>query len=333
MTANREIHLKSHVAAEPAESDFALAETALPDLGEGQVLVRNTWMSVDPYMRGRMRADSHPAPAYALGEVLDGPAVGEVVASRSEAVPVGASVFHFKGWREHAVLDAAEAVVVDTGLAPQEAYLGPLGTTGLTAYATLTKVVPVREGDTVFVSAAAGAVGSIAGQLARRLGAARVIGSAGGPEKAKKLVEEFGFDAGIDYRAGSLPEALREAAPEGIDLYFDNVGGDHLEAGIGALREGGRVAMVGAVSGYNRATPAPGPANLFHLASVNGSLHGMRVDSYFHLHGEWIATAAPWLADGTLRAAATVVEGLELAPRAFIDLLRGANTGKMLVKL
>lgn len=334
MTANREIQLAAYVEGEPAAEHFTHAETELPDLAEGQVLVRNTWMSVDPYMRGRMRADdSAPIPPFQIGQVLEGAAVGEVVASRAESIPLGATVSHFQGWREHAVLDAAAATVIDTGLAPAEAYLGALGTTGLTAFSALTQVTPVKEGDIVFVSAAAGAVGSVAGQLARKLGASRVIGSAGGPVKAKKLVEDFGFDAGLDYRAGSLADQLTEAAPDGIDLYVDHVGGDHLQAAIGALRPKGRIALVGAISGYNATEPVPGPSNLFELVGKDASMHGMLINSYFHLFGDWIATAAPWLADGSLHTEQTVVEGLDRAPQAFIDNLNGANIGKMLVRL
>lgn len=333
MTENREIHLTAYPVGEPTLENFTLVRGEVPEPAEGQILVRNTWMSVDPYMRGRMRNVESYLPPFSLGAPMDGSAVGEVVRSRAEGVPVGATVTHFLGWREYAVLDAAAATVLDTTLAPAEAYLGPLGTTGLTAYAALTEVAPVREGDVVFVSAAAGAVGSIAGQLARTLGAARVIGSAGGPAKAEKLVTTFGYDTAIDYRAGSLAEQLAAAAPDGIDVYVDNVGGDHLVAAIDALRPGGRIAMVGAISGYHATEPVPGPANLFELAAKDATLRGMLVSSYFHLFPEWIGKAAPRLADGTLRTEYTVADGLGQAPTAFLDMMRGANVGKMLVRL
>ncbi|WP_406076506.1 NADP-dependent oxidoreductase [Streptomyces virginiae] len=333
MTVSREIRLASRPAGTPGPENFQLVTTELPEPGEGQILVRNTWMSVDPYMRGRMDdAPSYIAP-FALGAALEGGAVGEVVASRSASVPVGATVSHFLGWREYAVLDAGAATVVDTSIASPSDYLGVLGTTGLTAYAALTRTAPVKEGDVVFVSAAAGAVGSVAGQLARQLGASRVIGSAGGPEKTKKLLDVFGYDAAVDHRRGDLPGQLAAAAPEGIDVYLDAVGGDHLQAAIGAIRPGGRIAMVGAISGYNATRPAPGPDNLFRAAAHEVTLRGMLVSSHFDLFPEWIGKAVARLADGTLRTEETVVDGIERAADAFLGVLSGANTGKMLVRL
>ncbi|MEU5429541.1 NADP-dependent oxidoreductase [Streptomyces olivoreticuli] len=328
-----EIRLAARPAGEPTADAFELVRTELPEPAAGEIVVRNTWMSVDPYMRGRMDDVPSYIPPFRLGAALEGSAVGVVVASRSDAVPVGATVSHFLGWREYAVLDAAAATVIDTALAPAQAYLGALGTTGLSAYAALTVTAPVREGDVVFVSAAAGAVGSVAGQLARKLGASRVIGSAGGPEKAKKLVTDFGYDAAIDYRAGSLDEQLAQAAPDGVDVYLDSVGGDHLRAAIGAMRGGGRIALVGAISGYNATAPAPGPDNLFQAVAKELTLRGMLVNNYFHLFPEWIGRAAGWLADGTLRTEETVLEGIDQAPAAFLGVMRGANTGKMLVRL
>ncbi|MFF2044536.1 NADP-dependent oxidoreductase [Kitasatospora sp. NPDC058170] len=333
MTVSREVRLVSRPVGEPAAENFELVATEVPEPREGEIVVRNTWMSVDPYMRGRMDDAPSYLPPFALGAALDGSAIGEVVASRTEAVPVGSTVSHFLGWREYAVLDAAAATVVDTALAPAEAYLGALGTTGLTAYAALTRTAPVREGDVVFVSAAAGAVGSVAGQLARRLGASRVIGSAGGPAKTRRLLDGFGFDAAVDYRRGRLAEQLAEAAPEGIDVYLDAVGGDHLQAAVGAIRPGGRIALVGAISGYNATAPAPGPDNLFRAAAKEATLRGMLVTSHFDLFPEWIGKAAGWLADGSLHTEQTVAEGIAQAPDALLGVLRGANTGKMLVRL
>ncbi|MEV0585087.1 NADP-dependent oxidoreductase [Nonomuraea sp. NPDC050310] len=333
MTVNREIHLAAHPVGEPQPRDFTLATTPMPEPAEGQVLVRNTWMSVDPYMRGRMDPRESYLPPFRLGEPMEGAAIGEVVLSRAPELPVGTTVVHFLGWREYAVVDAAAATVADPGLAPAEAWLGVLGTTGLTAYAALTEVAPVRQGDVVLVSAAAGAVGSIAGQLARKLGASRVIGSAGGPVKTERLVKDFGYDAAIDYRAGSLAGQLAEAAPDGVDVYLDHVGGDHLVAAIDALRPGGRIALVGAISSYNATEPAPGPGNLFELAAKDATLRGMLVNSYFHLFPEWIGKAAGWLADGSLHTELTVADGIERAPAAFLEMMRGGNVGKMLVRL
>ncbi len=328
-----EIRLAARPDGQPAATDFELATVDVPEPGDGQIVVRNTWMSVDPYMRGRMDDVPSYIPPFALGAALEGSAIGEVVASRADSVPVGATVSHFLGWREYAVLDAAGATVIDPALAPAEAWLGPLGTTGLTAYAALTRTAPVRTGDVVFVSAAAGAVGSVAGQLARKLGASRVIGSAGGPAKTKKLLDTFGYDAALDYRQGALDEQLAEAAPDGVDVYLDAVGGSHLQAAIGALRSGGRVALVGAISGYNTTAPAPGPDNLFRAAAKEATLRGMLVSSHFDLFPEWIGKAAGWLADGSLRTEQTVVQGIEQAPAALLGVLAGANTGKMLVRL
>ncbi|GEM34616.1 NADP-dependent oxidoreductase [Nocardia neocaledoniensis NBRC 108232] len=331
-TRTREIHLAARPDGAPVPTDFALVERDLPELAEGQILVRNTWMSVDPYMRGRMDDKESYIPPFELGAALDGSAIGEVIASRAAEIPVGSTVSHFAGWREHAVVEAATATAIDPELAAPHHFLGALGTTGLTAYAALTEIAPVRPGDTVFVSAAAGAVGSVAGQLAEALGAKRVIGSAGGPVKARKLLDEFGFDAAIDYRAGDLGGQLAAAAPEGIDVYLDSVGGEHLKVAIEAMKPRGRIALVGAISGYNGATAQQTP-DLYLAATKEISLRGMLVTSYLPLFGEYIPKAAAWLADGTLRTTETVYEGLDQAPAAFLGVLTGANTGKMLVRL
>ncbi|WP_067177219.1 NADP-dependent oxidoreductase [Microtetraspora niveoalba] len=329
----REVRLVERPHGEPRLDQFALVHTEVPEPGDGQVLVRNLWMSVDPYMRGRMDDAPSYIPPFRLGAALEGGAVGEVIASRDPAIPAGATVSHFLGWRDYAVLNAPDVTVVDTTLAPPAAYLGALGTTGLTAYAALTRVAPVRRGDTVFVSAAAGAVGIVAGQLARRLGAVKVIGSAGGPDKAARLVTDFGFDVGLDRRKGPIGPQLAQAAPGGIDVYLDNVGGDHLEAAIDAARIGGRFALVGAISQYNATEPVHGPRNLYTAYSKELTLRGLLVNSYFPLFPEWIEQAAGWLADGSLREEQTVVSGLEQAPAALLGVLRGANIGKMLVRL
>lgn len=330
---SREWHLVARPAGEPRSSDFSFAPAELDDLGTGQILVRNDWMSVDPYMRGRMNDVPSYIPPFKLGEPMTGGAVGTVLASRSDAIPSGAVVLHFLGWREYAVLDAAAAQVVDTALAPAQAYLGVLGLTGLTAWAGLTEIAPVREGDVVFVSGAAGAVGSVAGQFARLLGASRIIGSAGGPDKVRRLTEDFGFDAGIDYRAGDLRGQLKGHAPDGIDVYFDNVGGEHLEVAIGAMRDFGRIAMCGAVAAYNAESPLPGPRNLSLAISRRLTLRGFIATDHMSLMPAFLPRAAGWLRDGSLRADETIVTGLENAVDAFGAMMRGANTGKMLVRL
>ncbi|MFG1997956.1 NADP-dependent oxidoreductase [Spirillospora sp. NPDC048911] len=328
---SREIRLASRPTGEPSQENFELAKVNLPEPAEGQILVRNTWMSVDPYMRGRMDDAESYIPPFQIGAPLEGSAVGEVIASNDPGIPAGATVTHFLGWREHVLMDAADAVVIDTAIARPQDYLGALGTTGLTAYLAVTEIAPVKEGNIVFVSGAAGAVGSVAGQLARRFGAAKVIGSAGGPEKTRSLVEDFGFDVAIDYRTGALAEQLAEHAPEGVDVYVDNVGGDHLEAAIDALKVHGHAALVGMISGYN--APVPGPRNIYSAVTKRLTLRGVLVSDHLDRFPEYIGKAAGWLADGTLHTEETVVEGLENAPEAFFGVLRGANTGKMLVRL
>ncbi len=329
----REIQLASRPHGRPVPENFRLAETDIAELSEGQVLVRNLFMSVDPYMRGRMNdAKSYAAP-YALDAALDGGAVGEIIASRSADRNVGDVVVHSLGWRDYAVLEAAATTPARTDLAPASAFLGALGMTGLTAYVGLTKVADFRPGDVVFVSGAAGAVGSLVGQIAKALGASRVIGSAGSADKVARLLE-LGFDAAFNYKDGPVAGQLAAAAGErGIDVYFDNVGGEHLEAALSALTVGGRVAMCGAISQYNATEPTPAPRNLMMAVGKQLRLQGFIVGSYWQHMGELAEKMAGWLASGAVRYDETIVDGLENAPQAFMDLLDGANTGKMLVRL
>lgn len=330
---SREIQLASRPQGWPSSDNFRLAEVPLPEPAEGQILVRNTVMSVDPYMRGRMNDAKSYTPPFALDAALEGGAVGEVLKSRSAGHRPGDMVLHNLGWRSHAVLDGAAARVVDTSLAPASAYLGALGMTGLTAYTGLTKAAAFQPGDRVFVSGAAGAVGSIVGQIARALGASRVIGSAGSDEKVEQLLA-LGFDAAFNYRDAPVADLLSEAAgSEGIDVYFDNVGGDHLEAAISVLNRYGRVALCGAISQYNSVQATPAPRNLSAAIGLELSLKGFIVGSYRQYADEFAALMTGWLRDGSVRYEETVVDGLENAPQAFIDLMRGANTGKMLVSL
>ena len=332
-TAPREVRLVARPVGWPTHDDFALAESAVPDLGEGQLRVRNVVMSVDPYMRGRMSdAKSYAAP-FELGEAMEGGAVGVVEESRADGFAVGDHVLHALGWREVAVVDASGARVVDTEIAPASAYLGILGMTGLTAYAGLTRIAEVKPGDVVFVSGAAGAVGSAVGQIAKALGASRVIGSAGSDEKVSWLVDELGFDAAFNYKDGKVSTQLREAAPDGIDVYFDNVGGDHLEAAIGSLRLGGRIAVCGMISVYNDTEPAPGPRNLARLIQTRGRIQGFLVGDHWDLSGEYAQKAAGWIGEGRLASRETFEDGIENAVDAFLGVLSGANTGKMLVRL
>ncbi|MFB6845200.1 NADP-dependent oxidoreductase [Streptomyces sp. NPDC056373] len=330
---SREWHLASRPVGWPKPEDFAFVEVDVPQPGEGQVLVRNKYLSVDPYMRGRMSdAKSYVAP-FEIGKVMQGGAVGEVVASNAEGLSVGDHVLHFFGWREYAVVGAKSAVKVDPEAAPLSTYLGVLGMTGLTAYAGLLRTAAFKEGDTVFVSGAAGAVGGQVGQIAKLKGAARVVGSAGSDEKVKLLTEEYGFDAAFNYKDGPVAEQLRAAAPDGIDVYFDNVGGDHLEAAVGSLKEGGRIAVCGMISVYNNTEPAPGPKNLARLIATRGRIQGFLVGDHYDLQPQFVQEVAPWVASGELKYRETVVEGIENNLEAFLGVLRGDNTGKMIVKL
>jgi NADPH-dependent curcumin reductase CurA len=241
-------------------------------------------------------------------------------------------VLHRLGWREYALAPAKAVRKVDTRVAPPQAYLSVLGMTGLTAYAGLIEVAGLREGDVVFVSGAAGAVGSMAGQIAKLRGH-RVIGSAGSPEKVEYVTAELGFDAAFDYHDGPVADLLAEAAPEGIDVYFDNVGGEHLEAAIGSLNREGRVAVCGAISNYNATEPQPGPHNMHLIIGKRLNVRGFIVGDHSHLMPDFVREVGTWMSEGRIAYRETVVEGLENAPRAFIGLLRGENTGKMLVKL
>ncbi|NEK84810.1 NADP-dependent oxidoreductase [Blastococcus saxobsidens] len=330
----REWQLAARPVGEPTPDDFRLVELDRPDPAEGQVVVRMLVMSVDPYMRGRMNAGKSYAAAWEVGETMKGGAVGRVVESRSPGVPEGALVLADAAWRDVAVLDARHVrVLPELPGIPPSYHLGVLGMPGLTAWAGLFRLAEFREGDTVFVSGAAGAVGSLVGQFARLNGASAVIGSAGTPEKVRWLTEELGFTAAFDYHDGPVAQQLRAAAPEGIDVFFDNVGGEHLEAAIGAFKEFGRAALCGAISAYNATEPAPGPRNMFQMVSKKLTLRGFIVGDHTDLHAEFIRKVPALVTSGELVVRETVREGLDNAVDTFLDLLRGGNTGKMIVRL
>ncbi|MGW6857368.1 NADP-dependent oxidoreductase [Streptomyces xanthophaeus] len=329
---SREWHLVRRPQGWPVAEDFALREvpvTAEP--APGRILVRNLHMSVDPYMRGRMNDVKSYVPPFQLDKPMDGGAVGEVVASSDERFAVGDHVLHGLGWREYADVDAKHATKVDGALAPLSAYLGVLGMPGLTAYAGLFEVASFKEGDSVFVSGAAGAVGSLVGQFAKIKGASRVIGSAGSDEKVTLLTEKYGFDAAFNYKNGPVGEQLKEVAPEGIDVYFDNVGGDHLEAAISSLKVHGRATLCGAIAQYNATEPTPGPRNLALVIGKRLRLQGVLVGDHTGIQQQFVQDVAGWLRSGELRYDETVVEGVENATAAFLGMLRGENTGKMIV--
>ena len=320
--------------------DFALVDVEIPGPGDGEILVRNTFLSVDPYMRGRMNEAKSYIPPFQLDQPMVGDAVGVVeqvgdgaADSNDSPIVVGDTVTHMLGWRTRSLVPAKTARVLNTSVAPAHAYLGVLGMPGLTAYVGLLRIAGLAEGDRVFVSSAAGAVGSLVGQLARLKGASLVVGSAGGPEKTAWMLDEAGFDEAIDYKATPVRKGLAEAAPEGIDVYFDNVGGDHLEAAISAFRPRGRAAICGMISVYNAIEPMAGPRNMPMIIRKRLTLRGFIVFDHADLRPQFEAEVGQWLADGEIVWRETVVEGIDNAVNGFRDLMAGANTGKMLIRL
>ncbi|GAA3863342.1 NADP-dependent oxidoreductase [Leifsonia kafniensis] len=329
-----QIQLVNRPVGWPEQTDFRTVNVELPPLADGQVRVANEFLSVDPYMRGRMNDVKSYTPPYVLGETMTGGAVGRVVASAADTITVGDVVVHQHGWRDLVQEDAAGfRVVQEIPGVPLSAYLGVLGLTGFTAYVGLHDIAQLKQGDTVFVSGAAGAVGTMVGQIARLSGAARVIGSAGSAEKVALLTEKYGYDAAFNYNDGPVQAQLDAAAPEGIDVYFDNVGGEHLEAAIGSFRDGGRGALCGAISQYNTTEPAVGPRNMANMVTRGLTLTGFTVGNYSHRFPAFAADMAGWLASGDIVFDETVVDGIENSVDAFLALMRGANTGKMVVKI
>jgi NADPH-dependent curcumin reductase CurA len=332
-TDSRGWHLIARPHGRPKPDHFALREEKVSAPAGGQILIRNLYLSVDPYMRRRMDDVESYVPPFQLGRPMDGGAVGVVVQSASGKIQVGQHVQHMLGWREYAMADADEVTIVDADAAPLATYLGVLGTTGLTAYAGLRRVAQMKPGHVVFVSGAAGAVGGQVGQLAKLLGASRVIGSAGADDKVRLLREEYGFDSAFNYHDGPVLEQLRAAAPEGVDVYFDNVGGDHLEAALEVLTPHGRVVLCGMISQYNSTEAAAAPRNLILAINKRLRMEGMLARDHTDLRDEFVALATHWLADGRLKYRETIADGIESAPQAFIDMLGGKNTGKMIVRL
>lgn len=321
----RHVVLAARPQGTPQESDFELREATVAEPGEGEIAIRNVFVSVDPYMRGRMTGIRTYVGPYEVGSPIDGAAVGRVVESRHDGFAEGDWVLSTLGWCEHGVMSGDRVRKLDPALAPPSAALGVLGTTGFTAWIGL-GLVPMKAGETIYVSGAAGAVGSIAVQIAKLRGL-HAIGSAGSPEKVDWL-RSLGV-AAFDYRT----TPLRDALAGGIDVYFDNVGGEQLEGALFALRDFGRVIACGAISRYNDSEPVAGPRNLSFIVSKRLRIEGFIVTDHFDRYGEFLAEVGPWLRDGKIEARETVVDGIENVPAAFAGLFRGENTGKMLVRV
>ncbi len=326
-----EIRLASRPTGEPEAANFELAETAPPTAGAGEVLVRNVYMSVDPYMRGRMRDIQSYTPPFQIGSALDGGAVGVVEDSNADGVEPGDLVSSRYGWRSHFAAPASELLKLDTHGAPLSAFLGVLGMPGMTAYVGLLDLGEPKEGETVFVSAAAGAVGSLVGQIARIKGC-RAVGSAGTATKVDHLVSDLGYDAAFDYH-DDLHRILGETCPDGIDVYFENVGGPMLEAVLLHMNPFGRIPVCGMISQYNDETPRPGPRTLISVIPKRLKMQGFIVSDHMDRRDDFVRDVSRWLKEGRVRYRETIVAGLENAPQAFIGLFSGENTGKMVVQI
>ncbi|MBA3476535.1 MAG: NADP-dependent oxidoreductase [Actinobacteria bacterium] len=330
---NRQVTLAARPDGFPVDSDFALVESEIPQPEAGEVLVRSQWLSLDPYMRGRMSEARSYAKPTEIGEPMTGQAVGEVVESGDPRFTPGDTVVGQLGWQDYAVARGGALRKVDPGLAPPQTALHVLGATGLTAFFGLYDVGKPKPGDTVVVSAASGAVGQIVGQLAKIAGCRTVVGLAGSPEKVADLTELYGYDVGIDYKRDDLNARLKAACPNGVDVYFDNVGGAISETVFRRLALGARVTVCGQVSQYNLAEPELAPRNLGFLIVFRARLEGFLINDYAHRFPEGLRRLGGWLADGRLRYREDVTEGLENAPSAFMGMLRGENRGKALVKI
>ncbi|MEL7206746.1 MAG: NADP-dependent oxidoreductase [Actinomycetota bacterium] len=328
---NRRITLAERPTGEVADSCFAVDEVPVPEPGPGEALVRVDWLSIDPTIRGWMEMDTY-LPAIELGAPIRSGALGEVIASDRDDAPVGSTVFGMFNWQQYALIGSGDmAQVVPEGIEP-EAALSVFGVTGMTAYWGLLDIGRPNEGETVLVSGAAGATGSVVGQIARIKGC-RVVGLAGNDEKCAWLTDELGFDEAINYKTTDLGPAIRAACPKGIDVFFDNVGGDILDVALGQLALRGRVVMCGAIATYNDEEPRPGPANLTNLIPMRGRMEGFIILDYLDRFAEAALELGTWVAEGKLTYEVDVVDGLDNAPRALDRLFTGANTGKVLVRL
>jgi len=330
VTMTKAVVLAQRPVGMPKLSDFAVIETDLPNPGDGEIQVNNVCMSVDPYMRGRMVDRKSYVPPFQIGEILTGGCVGKVTASKHPDFAIGDYVSSHHGWRQAYTAPAEGIENLGEIVASPSAYLGAIGMPGMTAYVGLLEVGALQAEETVFVSGAAGAVGSIVGQIAKLKGC-RVLGSAGSQDKVDWLSDTLGFDYAFNYKQGDILSHLRTGAPEGIDVYFDNVGGDHLQAAIMHMRPFGRIPLCGAISMYNDIEPPPGPNNLAMAIGLGLTLRGFIVSHFNHLAGAFRSDMEQWVTSGQIQYEETVYEGIEHAPDAFIGLFTGANTGKMIV--
>lgn len=328
----QEIHLASRPEGTPTTENFSLVNTELPSLEEGEVLVKNLWMSVDPYMRGRMiDRKSYVAP-FEIGKALDGGAIGEVIESQNPHFPVGTKVSNMLGWRSHFISDGNGLTPIPSTPLPLQSFLGIMGMPGMTAWTGLFRIAELKPTDTVFISAASGAVGSVACQIAKMHGC-RIVGSVGSDEKVQ-LLKEMGVDAVINYKTtDNLTQALADAAPQGIDVYFENVGGEHLEAALNNMNDYGRIAVCGLISQYNATEPQPGPSNMAMVIIKKLKMQGFIVFDHWSHYSEFAQQMGQWITEGKIKWEETVYDGLDKAPEAFIGLFEGKNKGKMLVKL
>ena len=334
MPKSHEIRLKRRPAGMPEPGDFELVETTVPDPAPGQILVHNIFMSVDPYMRGRMTERASYVPPFQLGEPLSGGAVGKVVVSNGNLdFAEGDYVSNFSGWREWFLTSGGDLQKIDPTLAPIQAWLGAFGMPGLTAYAGILRVGQLKDGERVFVSAASGAVGAVVCQIAKNRGC-YVVGSAGSDEKCAWLEREAGVDQTINYHTcGDLAAALKKALPEGIDVYFENVGGEHLNAALANMRLNGRIAVCGMIAQYNDTAPPPGPPNIIMVIPQRLTIKGFIITDHIDLLHDFIRDMAAWTKAGKMKWRETILDGIEKAPDAFIGLFKGENFGKMLVRL
>lgn len=330
---NKQIRLVSRPSGWVTAENFETTEEEVPEPADGQVLVRNIFMSVDPYMRGRMNDVKSYVPPFGIGDVLQASVIGQVVASEFSIYEEGDYVMGMLGWENYSICDGRQLRKLTPGTEPLSWHLGILGMPGMTAYVGLMKIAEANAGDTVFVSAASGAVGSVVGQLAKIHGC-RVTGCAGSDEKVRLLTEEFGYDAAFNYRASeALHQSIREICPDGIDVSFENVGGEIFEAVLWNMHDYGRIALCGMIAHYNDEEPQPGPRGMMLIVGRRLTIRGFIVTDHPDICEEYIAKAVGWIKEGKLKYRETIAEGIENAPGAFIDMLKGKNTGKQIVQL